>query len=52
MTFHFLSYRMQNGVLEVIHYSTQKQLANVLSKAVKTKHFIHMRDGICVVEFS
>lgn len=39
--FYFLRNQVQNKVLEVIHYSTQKQLADVLTKVVKTEHFIH-----------
>ena len=50
--FHFLRNQVQNEVLEVVQYSTQKQLADVLTKAVKTEHFIHLRDEISVVDFS
>lgn len=43
--------QVHNGVLEVVHYSTQKQLADVLTKVVKTKHLIYLRDVIGVVDF-
>ncbi|KAI5419600.1 hypothetical protein KIW84_043675, partial [Lathyrus oleraceus] len=33
------------------HCSTQKQLANVMIKAMKVEHFIHLRDEIGVVNF-
>lgn len=29
-----------------MHYSTQKQLSDVLTKAVKTDQFLHLRDTI------
>lgn len=44
--------QVQNGALEVIHYSTQKQLSDVLTKVIKTKQFIPLRDEICVVDFN
>lgn len=50
--FHFLGNQVQNGVLKVVHCSTQKQLTYVLTKAIKTKQFIHLRDEIGVVDFS
>lgn len=50
--FHFLRNQVYNGMLEVMHCSTQKQFADVLTKSVKTEHFIHPRDGIGVIEFS
>lgn len=50
--FHFQRNQVQNGVLEVIECSTQKQLADMLTKTVKTEHFIHLRDGIYVLEFN
>lgn len=50
--FHFLRNQVQNEVLEVVHCNTPKQLAYVLTKVVKTEHFIHIRDVIGVVEFS
>ena len=51
MKFHFLQYQVQNGVVEVIHCSIQKQLVDVMNKATKTGHFVHLRDGINVVDF-
>ena len=50
--FYFLRNQVHNRVLEVVHCSTQKQLGDILTKVVKTKHFIHLRDGISVVDFS
>lgn len=50
--FHFLKNQVQSGVLEVVHYSTQEKLSDVLTKAIKTEYFIHFRDGIGVVDFS
>lgn len=39
-------------MLKVVHCSTQKQLVDALTKAIKTKHFIQLRDEIGVVDFS
>ncbi|XP_050916777.1 secreted RxLR effector protein 161-like [Lathyrus oleraceus] len=50
--FHFLRNQVHNGVLEVVHCSTQKQLADVLTKTIKTEHFVHLRDEIGVVDFN
>ena len=49
--YHFLRNQVQKGVLEVLHCSTQKQLADLLTKAVKTNQFLHLRDEIGVVSF-
>ena len=49
--YHFLRNQVQKGVLEVLHCSTQKQLADVLTKAIKTNQFLHLRDEIGVVSF-
>ncbi|XP_050908473.1 uncharacterized protein LOC127122125 [Lathyrus oleraceus] len=38
--FHFLRNQVQNKVLEVVHCSTQKQLTDVLTKAIKIEYFI------------
>ena len=46
----FYAIKINEG-LEVVHYSTQKQLADVLTKVIKTKYFIHLRDKIGVVDF-
>lgn len=48
---HFLRNKVQDSLLEVVHVSTHKQLADVLTKAIKTKDFINLRDGIGVVHF-
>ena len=48
--YHFLRSQVQNGVLEVMHCSPQKQLTNVLTKTIKTQ-FLHLRDGIGVISF-
>lgn len=48
-TYNFLRSRVQNGALEGMHCSTQKQLADVLTKAIKTGQFFHLRDGIGVI---
>jgi hypothetical protein len=44
--------QVQNGMLEAIHYSTLKQLADVLTKAIKTEYFIYLRDVIGVADFN
>lgn len=44
--------QVQNEVLEIMHCSTQKQVVDVLTKAIKTEHFIQLRDEICVVDYS
>jgi hypothetical protein len=49
--YHFLRSQVHNGVLEIMHYSTQKQLTDVLTKAIKTDQFFHLRNGIVVVNF-
>lgn len=50
--FYFQRNHVQNGVLEVLNCSTQKQVVDVLTKAIKTEHFIHLGDGISVVDYS
>lgn len=50
--FHFLRNQVQSGVVEVVNCSTQKQLVDVLTKTIKTEHFIHFRDEIDIVEFT
>lgn len=49
--YHFLRSKVQNEVLEVTQCSTQKQLADVLTKAITTGQFLHLRDEIGVVSF-
>lgn len=49
--FHFQRNQVENEVHEVAHYSIQKQLLDVLTKAIKTGYFIQLRDGIGVVDF-
>lgn len=49
--YHFLRNQVQNAVLEVVHVSTQKQLVDVLTKAIKTEYFINLRDVIGVVDY-
>lgn len=49
--YHFLHNKVQNGLLEIVQVNTQKQLADVLTKAIKTEHFIILRDEIGVVNF-
>lgn len=50
--FHFMRNQVHNGMLEVVYCSTQKQLTDVLTKAIKTEHFIHLRNVIDVVDYS
>lgn len=50
--FHFLCNQVHNEVFEVVHCSTQKQFANVLTKAIKIKHFIHLKEEIGVLDFN
>jgi hypothetical protein len=50
--YHFLRSQVHKGMLEVVHSSTQKQLADVLTKAIKTDQFLRLRDEIGVVNFS
>ncbi|XP_058768547.1 uncharacterized mitochondrial protein AtMg00810-like [Vicia villosa] len=49
--YHFLKSQVQQGVLEVLHCSTQKQLTDVLTKAIKTNQFLPLRSEIGVVDF-
>lgn len=44
--------QVQSGVLEIVHCSTQKQLADMLTKAIKTEQFIHLKDEIGIVDFN
>ena len=50
--FHFMWNKVQNGVLEVVHYFTHKQLVDMMTNTIKTKHFINFKDGIGVVDFN
>lgn len=50
--FHQSRNQVHNGVLEVVHCNTQKQIVDVLTKAIKTKYFINLRNEICAVDFS
>lgn len=50
--FYFLRNQVQNRLREVVHYSTQKQLADVLTKAIKIGQFIHSMDEIGVIDSS
>lgn len=52
MKFHFMRNQIQNGMLEVFYCSTLKQLAIVLTRAIKTEQFINLRDKIDVIYFS
>ena len=47
--YHFLINQVQNGVIEVLHCSTQKQLESILTKTIKTDQFLRLRGGIDVV---
>lgn len=49
--YHFLCHQVQNGVIEVVHCSSQKQLADALTKSIKTDQFLQLRDGIGIVTF-
>ncbi|XP_050885293.1 secreted RxLR effector protein 161-like [Lathyrus oleraceus] len=49
--YHFLRNQIQNGVLEVVHCSTQKQLADVLINVIQTDQFLRLKDGIGVFSF-
>ena len=49
--YHFLRNEVQSRILEVVHCSIQKQLTDVLTKAIKTDQFLRLRDEIGVVNF-
>lgn len=49
--FNFMRNQVHNGVLEVIQCNTQKQLADLLTKIIKTEHFINSKDEIGFVDF-
>lgn len=49
--YYFLRSQVHNGVLEVVHCSSQKQLAEVLTKAIKTDQLLQLRNEIGVVSF-
>lgn len=48
--FHFRD-QVQNGVLELIHCSIQLQVADILTKGVKTDQFVQLRTDLGVVSF-
>ncbi|XP_058748407.1 uncharacterized protein LOC131621385 [Vicia villosa] len=50
--FHFLHNQVQNEMFEVVHCSTQKQLADVFTKTIKIEHFIYLRNEIGIVDFN
>lgn len=49
--YHFLRNQIQNGVFEVVHCITHKQLVDVMTKTIKTEYFINLRNEIVVVDF-
>lgn len=50
--YHFLCNQVQHGMLEVVHINTQKQLTYVLTKVIKTKHFINLRMKLALLTFN
>ena len=49
--FHFLRDLVRDGILELIHCSTQQQVANVLTKPLKLDVFLRMRGLLGVREY-
>ena len=49
--YHFLRNQVQSRILKVVHCRIQKQMTDVLRKAIKTDQFLHLRDEIGVVSF-
>ena len=47
--FHFLRELTRNGTVELLHYSSQEQVADVLTKPLKLEDFVRMRDKMGVV---
>jgi hypothetical protein len=49
--FHFLRDLVRDGILELVHCSTQQQVANILTKPMKLNVFLKMRSLLGVHEY-
>jgi hypothetical protein len=49
--FHFLHHLVKDGILELIHCSTQQQVADILTKPLKLDTFLKMRNLLEVHEY-
>ena len=49
--FHFLRDLTRDGIVELVHCSTQEQVADIMTKPLKLEAFLKLRDelGMCVV---
>lgn len=47
--FHFVRDLIKEGTLELVHYSSQEQLADILTKALKVDQFEFLRDHMGMV---
>ena len=49
--FHFLRELTRDGVVELVHCSTQEQVANIMTKPLELEAFLKLRDklGICAL---
>jgi hypothetical protein len=48
--YHFLRDRVQKGVVKFQHISTNKQIADILTKPLVKGKFVYFRDKLGVVE--
>lgn len=48
--FHFLRELTKDGIVEMVHCSTQEQVADIMTKPLKLDAFLKMRDllGVCL----
>jgi hypothetical protein len=48
--FHFLRDLTREGTVELVHYSTQEQLSDIMTKPLKLEVFLKLRDrlGMCL----
>ena len=50
ITYHLLRDRVQKGVVKFQHISTNKQIADILTKPLVKGKFVYFRDKLGVVE--
>ena len=48
--FHFLRDKVSKDLIEVVHYPTEVQVVDVLTKSVRVERFVHLRMDLGVVE--
>ena len=50
--FHFLRDLVNDGIIQLMHYRTQEQIADLMTKALKLETFQKLREelGVCKIE--